>query len=279
MATGVEDIAVSIVLYQTDTEELSLCLGDLEACGVRQVYLIDNSPTDKLKSIAKKYRHIVAEYIHMEKNVGYGAAHNVALRKSMSLRREYHLVLNSDIRIPSADALQRIVAFMDENPQVGQLTPRMEYPDGSLQYNVRMLPTPMNLILRRFFPKWIGQKKDTLYQLAFWNHLSSANVPYHQGSFMFLRVSALYKVGLFDERFFMYPEDIDLTRRIHRVCETLYWPEVTVVHAHKAASYKNGRMMRIHAWNMIKYFCKWGWIFDSERKRFNRQLLASLQQK
>ena len=61
MATRVEDIAVSIVLYQTDTEELSLCLGDSEACGVRQVYLIDNSPTAKLKSIAKKYRHIVAE--------------------------------------------------------------------------------------------------------------------------------------------------------------------------------------------------------------------------
>lgn len=277
MSIRIEDVAVSIVLYQTDAEELSLCLGDLERCGIRQVYLIDNSPTDELKRFARKHQKIVVEYIHMEKNVGYGAAHNVALRKSMSLRREYHLVLNSDVRIPSADALQKIVAFMDENPHVGLLTPRMEYPDGRLQYNVKMLPAPIDLIFRRFLPKGVAKSRNEKYQLEFWNHHSTVNVPYHQGSFMFLRVSMLYKVGIFDERFFMYPEDIDLTRRIHRVSETLYWPEVTVVHAHRAESYKNVRMMWIHAWNMIKYFTKWGWVFDSERRRFNRRLIKSLQ--
>ena len=277
MSIRVEDIAVSIVLYQTDAEELSLCLCDLERCGVRQVYLIDNSPTDELKDFAKKHRCLVTEYIHMDKNVGYGAAHNVALRKSMSLRREYHLVLNSDVRIPSADALVKMVEFMNENPQIGQLTPKMIYPDGRLQYNVRLLPTPANLIFRRFLPKSLGRKQDARYQLEFWDHQTAANIPYHQGSFMFLRVSALYQVGLFDERFFMYPEDIDLTRRIHRVSETLYWPEITVVHAHKAASYKSRHMMWIHVRNMIKYFTKWGWIIDRERKRYNENLLKSLQ--
>lgn len=276
MAARIEDIAVSIVLYCTDAEELSLCLGDLSKCGVKRVYLIDNSPTSQLQVFAERYSHIVAEYIHMESNVGYGAAHNVALRRSMSERREYHLVLNSDIRVPEASALREIVDFMNRNPHVGLLSPRMEYPDGRLQYNVRMLPSPANMVMRRFMPKRIGRKLDSQYQLEFWNHNTEENIPYHQGSFMFLRVDALYKVGLFDERFFMYPEDIDLSRRIHREYQTLYWPRVTVVHAHRAASYKSLRMMWIHAWNMVKYFFKWGWIIDRERKSINASLLKKL---
>lgn len=275
MAVKIEDIAVSIVLYRTDAEELSMCLDDLTASGVKRVYLIDNSPTPDLQCFAERYSEIV-EYIHLEQNVGYGAAHNLALRKSMSERREYHLVLNSDIRIVSASALIEIVDFMNQNPQVGLLSPRMEYPDGRLQYNVRLLPTPADLILRRFMPKWMGRRRNARYQLEFWDHKSSANIPYHQGSFMFVRVDTLYKVGLFDERFFMYPEDIDLSRRIHRVSQTLYWPKVTVVHAHRAASYKSSRMLKIHAWNMMKYFFKWGWFFDAERKKTNRVLLKNL---
>lgn len=93
---------------------------------------------------------------------------------------------------------------------------------------------------------------------------------------MFLRVKALERVGLFDERFFMYPEDIDLTRRIHRHFTTLYFPQATVVHAHRAASYKSLKMLWIHMANMVRYFNKWGWIYDAERSKANRQLFGTL---
>ena len=89
---------------------------------------------------------------------------------------------------------------------------------------------------------------------------------------MLTRVRALNDVGLFDERFFMYPEDIDLTRRINRHYTTMYVPSVNVVHDHRAASYKNHRMMWIHSANMIRYFNKWGWIWDSERREINKKL-------
>ena len=91
---------------------------------------------------------------------------------------------------------------------------------------------------------------------------------------MLLRTEALLKSGLFDERFFMYPEDIDLTRRIHRDFLTLYYPSETIVHAHRQASYHSLRMLWIHATNMIRYFNKWGWLFDSERRLFNNLLLT-----
>lgn len=83
------------------------------------------------------------------------------------------------------------------------------------------------------------------------------------------RMGAIYDCGKFDERFFMYPEDIDLCRRIHRKYKTLYVPSPIVVHHHRKASYKSTRMLWVHIINMIKYFNKWGWWIDRERKQIN----------
>lgn len=102
------------------------------------------------------------------------------------------------------------------------------------------------------------------------------NLPYHQGSFMLFRTDCFRKVGLFDERFFMYPEDIDMTRRMHKHYRTMFWPEVTIVHAHRAASYTSLRMLWVHSYNMIKYFNKWGWVFDKERREWNKRIISKV---
>ncbi|MDE6297083.1 MAG: glycosyltransferase, partial [Muribaculaceae bacterium] len=210
------------------------------------------------------------------KNLGYGAAHNIALRDSLANDAvDYHLVINSDVYFTS-DVIPKIADHLDKNPDIGQLIPNTIYPSGKEQAVVRMLPTPFDLFARRFFPSFISQRRDRKYLLEFWDHKREANVPYHQGSFMFLRTDALRVAGLFDERFFMYPEDIDLTRRIHRSFRTVFWPEVTIVHAHRAASYKSLRMLWIHTANMVKYFNKWGWFFDRERRDLNCRLLKNL---
>ena len=103
------------------------------------------------------------------------------------------------------------------------------------------------------------------------------DVPYLSGCCMFLRTEALKKVGLFDERFFLYPEDIDLTRRIHKHYRTVFYPYVSVIHQHERSSYKSLKMMRIHVQNMIKYFNKWGWIWDKERKTINKKILKQIE--
>jgi len=71
----------------------------------------------------------------------------------------------------------------------------------------------------------------------------------------------------------MYPEDIDITRRMHAKYKTIYYPDVSIIHDHGAESYKNIRMLRIHIVNMVKYFNKWGWYFDKERNLFNKRIL------
>ena len=74
----------------------------------------------------------------------------------------------------------------------------------------------------------------------------------------------------------MYAEDIDFSRRIHRVTRTVYCPDAVVVHAHEAASRKNRKMLLIHIGSLVKYFNKWGWIIDRERRRANRTCIEAL---
>lgn len=260
---------VSIVTYHTDLEELLRCLNSLRSDVVSTIFIVDNSSQQRIRDLVcgiDKVRYIASE------NVGYGSAHNIALRDSLECGVDYHLVLNSDVRF-DPEVLSRLVTVMNRRPKVGQLQPRVVYPDGELQYTVRCLPSPIDVFGRRFIPGFENGRRNSRYLLKHIDHGREFNVPYHQGSFMLLRVAALKEVGLFDERFFMYPEDIDLTRRVHRVYETLYYPHEEIIHDHRRESYKSWRMLRIHIVNMIRYFNKWGWLFDGERRRFNRRLL------
>lgn len=265
-------ITVSIVTYKTDTEELQKCLDSLRSDLVNRIYVVDNSRQEYLQKFCEGKKGV--EYIP-DRNVGYGAAHNIAIRKAISIGSKYHLVLNSDVYFEPAE-LEKLAVYMDEREDVAMVQPNVVYPDGQMQYTCRLLPTPANLIFRRFLPKKMVEGMNYKYMLKKFDHLSELNVPYHQGSFMFFRVKCFEKVGLFDERFFMYPEDIDITRRMHKYFRTMFWPGVTVVHAHRAASYKSKKMLKIHMWNMCKYFTKWGWIFDGERKRWNNELLSEI---
>lgn len=265
-------ITVSIVTYKTNLEELSKCLNSLISPLIETIYIVDNSNQKNIADFCTQYSNIV--YIGSD-NVGYGAGHNKALKLSLGKKNKYHLILNSDVYF-KPNILEKLVDYMDVNVDVAQVQPNIIYPDGTQQYTCRLLPAPANLIFRRFLPKWMVKEMNYKYTLEFWNHKKEANIPYHQGSFMFFRLECFNKVGLFDERFFMYPEDIDITRRMHKYYRTMFWPEVTVVHAHRAASYKSKKMLKIHMWNMIKYFNKWGWFFDTERRTWNKQLLKEL---
>lgn len=265
-------ITVSIVTYKTNLDELSNCLKSLNSPHVSKIFIVDNSNEKYIADYCKHYAKVV--YIGGD-NVGYGAGHNKALRQVLNSNIEYHLVLNSDVYF-EPEILDFLVDYMNLNGDVSQVQPNVVYPDGEMQYTCRLLPTPLDLIFRRFLPKKTVQKMNYRYLLQFNDHKKEMNVPYHQGSFMFFRVACFEKVGLFDERFFMYPEDIDITRRMHKYYKTMFVPSVTIVHAHRAASYKSKKMLKIHMANMIKYFNKWGWVFDKERRIWNKQLLKEL---
>ena len=267
-------LTASIVLYKTSEIELN----DVIKCIFNnskdiKLYLIDNSPTDKLRKFEDLDCRI--EYIFNNNNIGYGAAHNIALKKAMRDGIKYHVVLNSDIEFRN-DIFLQLSSYLDKHSDVGHIMPKITYPDGELQYLCKLIPTPIDLVLRRFIPPSLYQGRKERYQLEFTGYSRIMEVPYLSGCFMFLRVAALKKVGLFDERFFMYPEDVDLTRRINEKYKTIFFPKVTVIHNHAKDSYKSIKMLKIHTYNMIKYFNKWGWIIDRKRTSVNKRILKQL---
>ena len=263
---------VSIVLYNPHWKSVAELTTSLLQChNVRKVYWVDNSPksTDMLPIVSNKI-----QYIHNSNNIGYGAAHNIAIRESIYDDVPFHLVINPDIII-SDDTLPTLLAFIRQHAEVGQVMPKIVSPNGEVQYLCKLLPTPMDVFGRRFLPQSWMRKRNERYELRHTGYDKMMNVPYLSGCFMLLRTEAVKKARLFDERFFMYPEDIDLTRRIHRDYLTVYFPHTTVVHHHAKASYHSLKMLWIHVVNMCRYFNKWGWFFDKEREQMNEMAIKS----
>lgn len=266
---------ISLVLYHPDWQEVvSLVEVLLQPDCVHKVYLIDNSPTqsEELALLGGKVRYIW----NKGENLGYGAAHNIAIRESVWSKTLCHLVMNTDIEVRAED-ISYLHDFMAHNPQVGSIMPKVVYPSGEVQYLCKLLPTPLDVFSRRFLPDWLTRRRREHYELRASGYDKMMNVPYLSGCFMFLRTEAVLQARLFDERYFMYPEDIDLTRTIHRDYLTLYLPDVTIIHHHAKGSYHNPRLLWVHIVNMCRYFNKWGWFFDSERRLMNKLTLEQLQ--
>jgi hypothetical protein len=211
------------------------------------------------------------EYIPNVNN-GYGAGHNIAIRRAISENADYHVVLNPDIYWYE-DVISELSKYMDENQACGLVMPKILYPNGETQYLCKLLPTPMDLIIRRFIPsKSYKAKRDYDYELQWSGYNNIMEVPSLSGCFMFLRCSVLKGVKGFDERYFMYAEDLDLCRRIGELSKTMFYPFVSVVHEYEKGSYKNGKLLRYHITSIIKYFNKWGWFYDKKRKIANKKV-------
>jgi GT2 family glycosyltransferase len=267
-------ITASIVLYNTPDRQLQRLLGCLEHSAVQHLYIVDNSPDPTVVSTPSGLN---ITYIKATNNAGYGSGHNVALRKVLT-RSKFHFVLNPDVHF-LPEELDKMIEYMRMNENVGQLMPRVIYENGNLQYLCKLIPTPVDLLLRRFGGRFIQpllRKRMERFELRLSGYNRVMDVPYLSGCFMLFRIAALCRVGLFDERFFMYPEDIDITRRVHAEFRTVFFPQATIVHDHAKESYKKGRFMRIHVQNVIKYFNKWGWVSDPERTQVNRETLRLL---
>lgn len=269
------NLTCSIVLFNNNTIVLINAINSiLNSPLCEKLYLIDNSPTNTLKSIIDNEK---VEYTHIPANIGFGAGHNVALKKSIEQGFKYHLVLNPDVYfIP--ETINKLVDFMDLNPQVANVMPLVLYPDETIQYVCKLLPTPYDWIGRRFNPfKSLVKKRNQLFELRFTNYNQTMQVPYLSGCFMFLRNSCLKKVGLYDENIFMYGEETDLCRRlISGGYKTVFFPGAQIYHVFEKGSHKSFRLTWIGIKSAVYYFNKWGWFFDKERRKINKETLAKL---
>jgi len=270
------NVTVSIVTYRNALREIAPLLRHLHSDKqVRRWVVVDNGNSEEI-------RHAVHDlggvYVRPEQNAGFGGGHNLALKQLGEVDAPYHLILNPDITF-DANALADLAAEMDSHPDVGLMMPRVLYPDGSHQYLCKLLPAPIDLVLRRFLPgalKRLAQKRIASFELRDLDYDAPAYVPSLSGCFMFARRSVLEAAGGFDERFFLYMEDVDLCRRMLAMSKLLYWPAVTVEHIHQMGSYRSRRLLLLHVRSAIKYFNKWGWLWDGERRRVNREMLAAV---
>lgn len=261
----------SIVIYNHNAESIFPLVNILQRSGkVDTIFVIDNSENPN-----NNFNVVGINYIFNNKNIGYGAAHNIAIRKSIAENAKFHLVVNPDISFEPQTFIT-LLQYLEQNPDVGHIMPKVTYPNGETQYLCKLIPTPFDLFIRRFLPTSLTQKHMYKFELRHTQYNKIMNVPYLSGCFMLLRIEALKKVGLFDERFFMYPEDIDLTRRMHKHYKTIFFPFATIVHHHEKASYRSIKMLIIHAVNLVKYFNKWGWFFDAERRKMNKETLKAI---
>ncbi len=264
-------ISASIVVYKSDPEELSASVRSVINSPVRALCtVVDNSPTSDLRSVVLKNG---AKYVFLGKNLGFGGGHNVALRNNRDLA-EFHLIQNPDVRF-SSEVLPKLYKFMSDNREIGLVMPRVLYPDGTEQHLCKQLPSPLDLIARRFLGKLgktLFSRRLRQYEL---NHVdlgSIREVPNLSGCFMLISNSVIETAGLFDERFFMYMEDVDFCRRIGRDYKTIFYPCVSVYHGYAKGSYKKFYLLRYHTASAIRYFFKWGWWTDAERDRVNERI-------
>ncbi|MFZ0597966.1 MAG: glycosyltransferase family 2 protein [Flavobacterium sp.] len=270
---SLNNATASIVLYKTNESELSRVIDSiLKTKANLKLYLIDNSLTDDLKTFSDYNSQIT--YIHNPSNPGFGAAHNIAIEKALELGVKYHFIVNPDIYFDD-DVVSSMISFMEEDISIGMMMPQILNLDGTVQNLPKLLPSPFSIFWRKFkrparaYEKFINQ-----YELRQVAKEMIYDAPVLSGCFTLLNLEAIKKVGMYDDKFFMYFEDWDLSRRIHKHYKTIYFPLVSVYHGYDSGANKSSRLFKIFLNSAITYFNKWGWFSDNERHEINKKALS-----
>jgi GT2 family glycosyltransferase len=199
--------------------------------------------------------------VHVTRNdsrAGYGENHNRNLRRACG---RYFVIMNTDILV-QPDSFVRLRDYLEKNPDVGMVSPKMLNEDGTIQGLNKRFPTVWDLFLRRFVPRGIRKRfQDRLdrYEMKDCGYDTGYDVEFVSGSFMFCRTNRLRDVGGFDPRYFLYFEDVDLCRRMQRLCRTSYCPEVSAVHLWERSAHKNWVYTYYFMRSALTYFNRWGW--------------------
>jgi GT2 family glycosyltransferase len=264
-------ITSCIVLYKNDIAILQNAIQSiLNASRMDKFFLVDNSPTDDLKILINDSK---IEYIHNPTNPGFGAAHNIAIQKAIESGSKYHFIVNPDIYF-EGEVITPMLEYMEKDTSIGMMMPQILNLDGSIQNLPKLLPSPFSILWRKLrIPKKAYEKFINEYELCQVPNNIIYNAPILSGCFTLLNLKAVEEVGMYDDRFFMYFEDWDLSRRMHKKFKTLYFPKVSVYHGYESGANKSGRLFIIFIQSAITYFNKWGWFFDSERSKLNKVAL------
>ncbi len=248
------DLAIVILNYNTRAL-LQACLRSLQASATElavEVMVVDNASTDGSAALVREEFPQVQVIVNPA-NIGYSAGNNVGLRmlgfdqfppRPVDSLPRYVLLLNPDTVVPP-QTLTAMVRFMDDHPTIGVAGPRVRRPDGSLDRACRRsFPTPQVSFYRmiglsRLFPR---SRRFNAYNLEYLPEEAVHPVDSVVGAYMQVRREAILAVGLLDERFFMYGEDLDWAKRIKDAgWEIWYNGAVEITHVKEAASRQSAK--------------------------------------
>ncbi len=228
-----------------------------------EIIVVDNNSEDSINEILT-WQYPDIKFIQNKRNLGMGAGNNVGIRQA---RGDYIVIMNPDT-IAFTDTFKKMYDFMQANPEVGIAGPQQFYPNKTIQdscYRWHSLLTPVyrRTPLGKFK---FGQKDLDRFLMKDFDHQSTKEVDWLLGSFLFCRAKALEKVGLYDERYFMYFEDTDLCRRFwQKDWKIVYCPEAKLIHNHIRQSAEDpwykflwNKATRYHIASWLKYLRKWG---------------------
>jgi GT2 family glycosyltransferase len=251
-------MSASIVLYRHTPLEIKNLIVDLSnnVC-VSQIFLIDNNVSGSVDY--SSIFSLKTIFIKPTSNVGYGAGHNMAIIRSEKSNIA-HAIINPDISLNGIN-LDKLLYRLCSDDDIGMITPLIRLRTGLIQYSCKYSPRPLDLLVR-LLPMQLLIKRRKNFEMRNLCYQKEIFTPYISGCFMVVKASVMKKVGGFDERFFMYPEDIDLSRKIAEKFKILHFPDIVVTHGWERASRKSLKMLYVHIKNMFLYFNKWGWFFD-----------------
>ncbi len=250
----------AIVLNYRSPRDIVRCVQALKQQTIAhqmEILAVDNHSDDESIGFMRAQLTELAgvRIVEQRKNLGYGRGNNAA---STLARGEYILIINPDNILPP-DGVVIMLAALRSDPDSGIVGPALVFPDGSLRPSARTFPRPSDLLRKRLFPKtWHAAYEKQRHATKM------HNVDWLVGACLLLRTDLYRQLGGFDERFFLFFEDIDLCRRIHaRGKKVIYLSSLKVLDRKVRLSGSSifslftRRTTRIHLSSALKYFWKW----------------------
>lgn len=193
------------------------------------------------------------EVHRLPENKGFGTGHNTVLPL---LDSEYHAVINPDI-VLDTDAITALCCWLDEHPEAVMATPRLQFPSGEEQYTAKRTPTFFALLSRQL-PLPFLKNIERRYLMRDEDLTKPQEIDFCTGCFFIIRTAAFRAMGGFDESYFMYVEDADITRKAQQYGKVFYVPDTHVIHAwHRDANRKWANFW-MQIGSMFHYWGKWG---------------------
>lgn len=219
------DVSVIVASHNTRAY-LERCLRGLGA--EHEVIVVDSMSTDGSRELVRdEFPHV--RLVELDTNPGYGGALNKGIASASGA---FLIVMNGDAW-PQPGAVERLVAFAESEPQAGVVGPRLVYPDGTLQPSVRGFPTLWRLATEYLFLRWLAPRSRLLnafYGSGF-DHSTRREAEFLVGAVLLVRGKTLAEIEGFDERFFMYNEEVDLCYRARAAgWKVVFWPGAEFVH-------------------------------------------------